>query len=320
MKKIAKISLLLLAMTFARTAAFAQISVGINISARIAPPALPVYSQPPCPADGYLWTPGYWAYDDADGYYWVPGVWVHPPRAGVLWTPAYWGFDGGVYSFHSGYWGPHIGFYGGINYGFGYGGSGFYGGRWEGGAYRYNTAITNVNTTVIHNTYIDKTVINNTVNNNRTSFNGRGGVNVQPREEERRAMNENHIQPTASQLSHQQLAGKDRNQFANVNHGKPGNPAMERIHNNGGMNNHQANDNNAVKGDKLAGGAKSPQQWHPGINRHPNAMQQQPQQPNHVQQPHPNQQQQHRMQQPHPQHEAHQPHEGNPHREEREHR
>ncbi len=53
----------------------AQVSVGVSI--RVGPPALPVYEQPPCPQEGYLWTPGYWAYGD-EGYYWVPGVWVAP--------------------------------------------------------------------------------------------------------------------------------------------------------------------------------------------------------------------------------------------------
>ena len=35
------------------------------------------------PGPGYIWTPGYWAYDPADGYYWVPGTWVRlrPLRA-----------------------------------------------------------------------------------------------------------------------------------------------------------------------------------------------------------------------------------------------
>src|SRR5260221_8752242 len=99
---------------------FAQVAVSI----RIGPPALPVYAQPPCPGDGYLWTPGYWAYGPV-GYYWVPGVWVMPPRASVFWTPGYWAFEGGLYGCHAGYWGPHIGFYGGINYGYGYGGGGF---------------------------------------------------------------------------------------------------------------------------------------------------------------------------------------------------
>src|SRR5271154_732824 len=128
--------------------ASAQIAVGISV--HVAPPALPVYAQPACPTEGYLWTPGYWAYGDA-GYYWVPGVWVSPPRVGLLWTPGYWGFAGGAYGFHAGYWGPHVGFYGGVNYGYGFGGVGFGGGEWRGGHFAYNSAVTNVNSTVIHN-------------------------------------------------------------------------------------------------------------------------------------------------------------------------
>ncbi len=109
-------------------ASFAQIGVAI----RIGPPALPVYEQPLCPGDGYLWTPGYWAYDyDASDYYWVPGTWVMAPQVGFLWTPAYWGWGGDGFVFYDGYWGPHVGFYGGINYGFGYFGVGFEGGRWD---------------------------------------------------------------------------------------------------------------------------------------------------------------------------------------------
>ena len=40
-------------------------SFGISISVGTPPPPLPVYVQPPLPAPGYLWTPGYWAYGDA---------------------------------------------------------------------------------------------------------------------------------------------------------------------------------------------------------------------------------------------------------------
>ena len=42
--------------------------VDISITANVAPPELPVYSQPSCPVNGYLWTPGYWAYDNGDYY------------------------------------------------------------------------------------------------------------------------------------------------------------------------------------------------------------------------------------------------------------
>ena len=69
---------LLLALAIPATRVNAQVSVGISV--HIAPPAIPVYEQPPCPVDGYLWVPGYWAWDDDEGdYYWVPGYWSAPP-------------------------------------------------------------------------------------------------------------------------------------------------------------------------------------------------------------------------------------------------
>ena len=108
------------------TVATPKAHAGIFIQVGFAPPALPVYAQPPIPGDGYIWTPGYWAYGDA-GYYWVPGVWVLAPRPGYLWTPAWWGWEGGFYRWHGGYWGPQVGFYGGVNYGYGYGGVGYQG-------------------------------------------------------------------------------------------------------------------------------------------------------------------------------------------------
>src|ERR1700729_1895314 len=67
----------------------------VVIQIGIAPPALPVYVQPVCPGDGYIWTPGYWAYADDGGYYWVPGTWIQPPQPLFLWTPGYWGWGGG---------------------------------------------------------------------------------------------------------------------------------------------------------------------------------------------------------------------------------
>lgn len=228
MKNLLKVSILALFLSFASAGAFAQVSVGLAV--RIGPPPLPVYVQPPCPVDGYLWTPGYWAYNDIDGYYWVPGAWVAPPDPGYLWTPGYWGYDGGYYHFHRGYWGLHVGYYGGINYGFGYMGLGFVGGGWYGGHFRYNTAVVNVNRTVIHNTYVNREVIRN-VSNNRTSFNGPGGINARPRPQERVAMNERHINPTGQQVSHQTMASHDRSQFASANHGTPHTTAVARVSN-----------------------------------------------------------------------------------------
>src|SRR3974377_487169 len=114
------------------SASQAQVAVGVSI--RIGPPALPVYPQPICSGPGYIWTPGYWSYGPA-GYYWVPGTWVLAPFTGALWTPGYWGWINGAYLGHAGYWGTRIGFYGGINYGFGYTGFGYHGGYWRGDAF-----------------------------------------------------------------------------------------------------------------------------------------------------------------------------------------
>jgi hypothetical protein len=206
--------------------ASAQIAVGISV--HVGPPALPVYVQPPCPTEGFLWTPGYWAYGDA-GYYWVPGVWVAPPRPGLLWTPGYWGFAGGVYGWHAGYWGPHVGFYGGVNYGFGYGGAGFVGGEWRGGRFAYNTAVLNVNTTVVHNTFIDRTVVHENVGV-RASFNGGpDGTRAMPTARERAAEREEHVKATSEQMGHEHTARLDRSNFASENHGKPANAAMSRV-------------------------------------------------------------------------------------------
>jgi hypothetical protein len=199
--------------------ASAQIGIGIGISVRIGPPALPVYEQPFCPGPGYLWTPGYWAWDDDDGYYWVPGTWVMAP-VGLLWTPGYWGWNDGVYAWNAGYWGPHIGFYGGINYGFGYGGVGFGGGEWRGGSFFYNTAVMRVNTTTITNVYVNKTVIVN--NTSHVAFNGgAGGVTARPTAQEVEYSHETHTAPVAAQVQQQHAASQNKALFASANHGRP---------------------------------------------------------------------------------------------------
>src|SRR5436189_5340894 len=198
----------------------------VGISVNVAPPVLPVYEQPPCPVEGYIWTPGYWGWGAGD-YYWVPGVWVAPPSVGLLWTPPWWGWNNGAYVFNQGYWGPTVGFYGGINYGYGYSGNGYWGGRWEGNAFRYNTAVTRVNNTVIHNTYVDRNVVNQ-MNANRTSFNGGNGIKAEPTAEQKAAAaNAQKMGPTSEQLSRQQAASKDQNLRASVNKGNPNADAIK---------------------------------------------------------------------------------------------
>ncbi|MGB8840992.1 MAG: YXWGXW repeat-containing protein, partial [Aliidongia sp.] len=191
----------------------------IAITVQLEPPVLPVYDQPPLPEPGYIWTPGYWAYDRDPGYYWVPGTWVQPPEANFLWTPPYWGWADGAYVFHDGYWGTHVGFYGGIDYGFGYGGSGYEGGRWENGNFAYNRTVNNFGETHITNVYESKVTI---VSNTRVSFNGgANGVKAQPTPAEITVEHEHHIQPTPVQRQHITAAAKNPELSAKQNGGHP---------------------------------------------------------------------------------------------------
>ena len=141
------------------------------------PPPLPQYDQPPCPGDGYIWTPGYWAYA-SNGYYWTPGAWTLAPYTGALWTPGYWSFNRGRYGYHNGYWGRYIGYYGDVNYGDGYSGRGYQGGYWDNDRFRYNRTVNNINTTNITNVY-NRTVVNN-VSTSRVSYVGGNGIQARP--------------------------------------------------------------------------------------------------------------------------------------------
>lgn len=286
-KKILTILLLALAGALLPLQSFA----GIFVSVAIAPPPLPVYAQPVCPGMGYMWTPGYWAYGAA-GYFWVPGVWVYPPRVGLLWTPGYWGWGGGLYAWHPGYWGPHVGFYGGVNYGFGYGGIGFGGGYWHGGNFYYNRSVTNVNTTIIHNTY-NRTVFNNTVVDNRTSYNGgAGGIRATPTPGEMQASRERHFGATPLQQAHLQRASFDRGQLYSANRGRPAVMAKDTVNGRGfnqqrriaqGMRDgqlnrgqfaraedRQANIDRSVREDRYANGGRLTAQERQNIDRRQN--------------------------------------------------
>ncbi len=206
---------MLVAMLVISSASFAQVEISVNF----APPELPVYEQPLCPGDGYIWTPGYWAWDGSD-YYWVPGTWVMAPEPGYLWTPGYWAWGGGGYVFHQGYWGPQVGFYGGIDYGYGYFGHGYEGGRWDGGHFYYNRSVNNVNATEIHNVY-NTTVVNNHRGPGVSYNGGNGGINARPTSDEERAAHEKHVPPVAAQTQHFEAARANPALRASENHGKP---------------------------------------------------------------------------------------------------
>jgi hypothetical protein len=210
----------------------ARVDIGIGISVGIPPPALPVYAQPVIPGPGYIWTPGYWAWDPGYGdYYWVPGTWVMPPQIGLLWTPGWWGWSDGYYRWNPGYWGTHVGFYGGVNYGHGYFGNGYSGGEWRGRNFYYNRAVNNVNVTNIHNVYVNKTVINN-AHASRVSYNGgRGGLNARPDSQQRAWANQRRIQPTSMQTRQRDAAMRNPAQRFKSNQGRPAVFATQRAGN-----------------------------------------------------------------------------------------
>lgn len=183
------------------------------------PPPLPVYDQPPIPAPGYIWTPGYWGWNDsADDYYWAPGTWVEPPHTGYLWTPGYWRFYNGRYLFSDGYWGPQVGFYGGVDYGYGYDGEGYGGGRWQGNQFYYNSQANNFGGRRIDATYRQDL----STHDNRVSFNGGpGGLHAAPAKDEIAAAQARHAPPTRGQREQARMARAEPQLRASVNRGSP---------------------------------------------------------------------------------------------------
>lgn len=203
---------------------------GVFISVGFAPPPLVVYEQPPCPEPGLMWTPGYWAYGP-DGYFWVPGAWVPAPYEGALWTPPYWGWSGGLFVFHDGYWGRHVGYYGGVNYGFGYMGIGFVGGRWHGRDFEYNRAVMHVDERRIHSFYEDRGVVDRSYvdRGSRVAYSGGpGGIRHDPRPEERMAEHEQHTARSSFQQQHEVAARSDKSYYFKNNNGRPQNAAVAR--------------------------------------------------------------------------------------------
>ena len=245
-----RISLCAFVLLIISTAAVGQVAISVTFG----PPPLPVYEQPLCPGEGYIWVPGYWAWDDDyDDYYWVPGTWVLAPEIGLLWTPPWWGWDDGVYIFHEGWWGPVVGFYGGVDYGFGYFGEGYLGGRWEGDRFFYNRSVTNVNVVNIRNVYNENVTVRN---ENHVSFNGGpGGIQAHPRPQEEAAARQRHIRPVAAQTQNLQAARGNPELRATTNHGKPPVAATSRP--------------GEFRGREAVAARQAGGQYHPPANRGP---------------------------------------------------
>lgn len=187
----------------------ASADVAFSISSDFGPPPLPYYPRPPCPGAGFIWVPGYWGYDEDDGggYFWVPGTWVLAPAIGLLWTPGWWGWYEGRYWWHEGYWGPRVGYYGGIDYGYGYPGEGYDGGYWRDDDFHYN-----------HRADRD----DDDDRAERVSYNGgEGGIDVRPTVVQQGDGHEQHFAVTEAQLEQERAALHAPGQHWSVNHGVP---------------------------------------------------------------------------------------------------
>lgn len=191
----------------------------VALSVTVAPPPLPVYEQPVIPAPGYIWVPGYWSYGDM-GYFWVPGTWVLPPEPDLLWTPGYWGFTDGAYVWNPGYWAPVVGFYGGIDYGYGYPGQGYRGGYWRDNRFYYNRSVNNISNVNVTNVY-NETVVNRTTVNTVSYNGGPGGASARPNAQQQGSGRQARHAPTAEQMQHVSVASKQHGLLASVNHGRP---------------------------------------------------------------------------------------------------
>jgi len=146
---------------------------------------------------------------------------VPAPQTGYLWTPGYWSFNNGGFGWNAGFWAAAVGFYGGINYGSGYYGHGYVGGQWADDTFRYNTAVTRVDTTNITNVYVDRAVVVENQGPSVSYHGGPHGVQANPSPQELQVVHAPHLPPTAIQVQHVQAAAQDRRLLATVNHNAP---------------------------------------------------------------------------------------------------
>lgn len=75
--------------TLLLTATIACASPRGRVFVRVGPPAPIVEATVVAPGPGYVWVPGYHAWNGA-AYVWVPGRYVLPPRPRAMWVPAHW--------------------------------------------------------------------------------------------------------------------------------------------------------------------------------------------------------------------------------------
>ena len=74
-----------------------------RVYVRVGPPVPIVEARVVAPGPGYIWVPGYYAWERG-AYVWLPGRYVVPPRGRALWVPAHWERDRRGWFFVEGRW------------------------------------------------------------------------------------------------------------------------------------------------------------------------------------------------------------------------
>ena len=158
------------------------------------------------------------------GYYWILAPGVRSLLRRPL-DPRLLGLCHNRLGFHRGFWGPHIGFYGGINYGFGYTGVGYHGGYWRGNNFYYNRSVNRVNTNITTSTTAPSSSTTSTASPTTAAEAASPTDHGQPRSKPC-AAREPRPCPLRSSTSAKQH--KNRQQFYNVNRGRPAMVAAPR--------------------------------------------------------------------------------------------
>ena len=150
-----------------------------------------------------------------------------PPAADLYWTPGYWAWNdaGDDYAFNAGYWGPEVGFYGGIDYGYGYTGEGYHGGYWRDHRFFYNRVVNNLEGARIAHAFNQPVQ----AQPGGVAFNGgRGGTTIRPNPQQIALAHGRHTPLTAVQMQHIQEARRTPELRFNQNHGIPPIAATQR--------------------------------------------------------------------------------------------
>jgi hypothetical protein len=74
-----------------------------DVFVRVGPPRRVIETRGPMPNRGYVWVPGYHAWD-GNRHYWVAGRWERPPRARARWVEHRWVKRRGGYVLVEGHW------------------------------------------------------------------------------------------------------------------------------------------------------------------------------------------------------------------------